>query len=412
MGAVAIARRILAVGALLLGVSQGSCEGAIATNSLPANLKVVIDKVLARPKPADRLKGLIEAAKNLSLREIPGALQAAEEFQQLRERAVFQEAVLKQWSEMAPSDAFAHIAALPENRIKLETIRAAANKLANQNCEEAAKALQRMGPGRSRNDAVDVIAGVWARKDIKEALKWANTLPAGFARETALNTIHFVWVHSDPVSAVDHVKELPAGDIKNALLTNIAGEWAASDPQAALRWANSLGDGPEKDLVIANIAEAWADSDPLAAAGFAFKLSGDLKQNAVTGVISRWATQNPEAALNWAVKAGDHAIQSRAFPEVLNLWASVDASKAGEWVEKLLPGSTRETAIQSYVEAVVTWEPSQALRLAQMLKDESVRFEQVKKCLERWMELDGASAQKWIAENDRGVLKSVELRGK
>jgi hypothetical protein len=368
---------------------------AVAAAS-PADLRVALERAMAAPKPSDRLKALAETAKHLCLEEVPPALEAARAFRQLREQAVFREAVLKRWSELAPREAFVHIAALPESRVKLEAIRFAANKLASQNCEEAAKAVEGLSGSRSRNEAVDVVAGVWARKNVHGALKWARALPPGFARETALNSIRFIWVHSDPVSASEHVGELPPGDTRNALLTNLAGEWATLDPRAALRWANTLSDGPERNLVLVNIAESWADLDPAAAAAFALQLSASLQPSAAAAVISRWATQNPEAAIDWALRTGDDAIETRALSEVLNLWASVDAVKARQWVENLPAGRPREAAVESYVEAVITWEPAQAVRLASTLKDESARIQQIEKCLPRWMELDRSAAQKWV----------------
>jgi hypothetical protein len=374
-------------------ISAGLAEHSVAsaTNGLAE-----IEQVMAAAKPSDRLKGLAETAKKLRLEEIPAALEAVKAFRQLREQAVFREAVLKRWSELAPREAFVYIAALPESRIKLEAIRFAANKLASENCEEAGKAVEQLSASRSSNEAVDVVAGIWAKKNLHGALEWARALPAGFARESALNSIRFIWVHSDPVSASEHIGELPPGDTKNALLTNIAGEWAALDPPAALRWAKSLSDGPERHLALVNIAESWADADPAAAAGFALQLSTRLRQSAAAAVISRWATQNPEAAMEWALTTGDDAIQTRALSEVLNLWASVDAVKARQWVENLPAGRLRESAIQSYVQAVITWEPSQAVRLASTLKDDSAKIQQIDKCLHRWMELDRSAAQKWV----------------
>src|SRR5687767_14125037 len=113
MVGLASSRGIFALCVLVLGIAQGSCEvsKSAVTHSLAPNLKAALDRFLAMPRPADRLKGLAETAKDISLKEIPGDLQAAERFQQLRVRAVFQEAVLKRWSELAPRTAFAHIAA-------------------------------------------------------------------------------------------------------------------------------------------------------------------------------------------------------------------------------------------------------------------------------------------------------------
>src|SRR5687767_13972507 len=156
----------------LIGISQAFAEqsAAAAMNDLAENLRSTVEKVMATPKPADRLKALAQTAKDLGLEQIPGALEIAKAFPQLREQAVFREAILKRWSELAPRDAFVHIAALPESSIKLEAIRFAANKFASENCEEAGRMVTTFTGGRSRNDAIDVVAGVWARKNVQAAL--------------------------------------------------------------------------------------------------------------------------------------------------------------------------------------------------------------------------------------------------
>ena len=180
---------------------------ALETNSLPA---ARVEKARAEKKIDDRLHALAGVGKSLALQEISAAFTVAEGLKQLRERIALTESALERWGELAPAEAFTHVAAMPEGYTKVEAIRRVSASYAGTNGPAAAAALMKMKPGRGRNEAVPIIAETWARNDVDAALKWARQLPEGILKETALRNIYFVWVHSDPVAASATVQNLPA----------------------------------------------------------------------------------------------------------------------------------------------------------------------------------------------------------
>jgi hypothetical protein len=113
----------------LIGVSLGfnlwttAVASPVDANSSSSNFPARLQQAVARHGIDDRLAALDELGRKLALTEIPTTLEAADELKQLRERVVLTQVVLKRWGELAPAEAFAHIAVLSEGVIKVESLR-------------------------------------------------------------------------------------------------------------------------------------------------------------------------------------------------------------------------------------------------------------------------------------------------
>ncbi len=398
------ANLLLAILLFAAASTSTPAQSGASTNTLDAR----IERARAEKQIDQRLHALAGIANELQLTNIPKALTAAEELKSLRERLAFRDSVLRRWGELAPAEAFTHVARMSEGLSKVEALRSVATAYARTNTPAAAAAALKMPAGRGQTEAVAIISEIWARTNATEALKWANNLPDSSLKHTALRNIYFVWVHSDPAVASTTVQNLDSGDVKNALLINVAQNWAVIDPSAAMKWAKSLPIQPERDLAIVIAAESWADSDPRAAADFAWKLeSPDLRQRAVLAVLERWATQQPREAFDRAAKATEHSLQEQGIARVLNVCGPV-CPEASQWVEQLPEGVIRNTAIETYVEAVHVWNPEAAARLGLKMPDEASRQRVVEKAVTIWMKLDPDSTKRWVA----ATSFSEEVKGR
>lgn len=392
---------VIVLSTVMVGNSCG--EAAVAKDGLQAK----INQILTVKKPHDQLIQLSDLGTELPLDEIPQALAASQNLKQWRQRAVLQQATLQHWAELAPGAAFDYLGKLPESRFKDQAVHFAALKFAAKDPEGAATAAARLSPGQSRTDAINSVVGVWAQADGRKALQWVQSLPVGAVHDSAERSALFVWVHIDPVASYPFIEKLPPDNIKNALITNVANEWALLDHQAALKWANSLPEGSEKELGIENVTESWADFDPRAASDYALQLPlGPVHQQATAGVTERWATQNPLAAADWVANKLDSPSQQMALPRLMNFWAMETPQQAGEWVANLPPGTLREIAIQSYVQAANNWAPDLAVKLANTLTDPGVRSQKMQMCVKHWMEVDRDSAQKWVQDHSTPSLET------
>ena len=91
--------------------------GQSSTDAVPlTSVKTRIAQALTEKKADDRLKTLAGIGSNLSLADIPDALVLANSLTELRARAVLHDAIVKRWSQLAPAEAWAYVAKLPEGR--------------------------------------------------------------------------------------------------------------------------------------------------------------------------------------------------------------------------------------------------------------------------------------------------------
>jgi len=384
---------------VLIGVLAASGFGG-QTNRPPEKLDVRVERARAEKKGADRLNVLSSMANNLSLAEIPEAIQIAENLKSLREQLALRDAVIKRWSELAPGPAFAHVAALPEGLSKSEAIRNVAVAYARTDGRSAANAALKMKPGRARMEALSLIAETWARQEVNAALKWANDLPDPALKEMAQRSIYFVWVHSDPVAASAVVPKIRPGDTRNALLMNVASNWAATDPAAAIKWAKSLPEEADRDLALVIAVESWADSDPLSAVQFAMKQTPQLKQRAVLVALERWTTQDPQQAFEWIAKSPDPMLREEGIARVISSCASVCPKAARQWIDRLSEGPTRDAAIGAFVEIASGWDSEAAARLSLKTQEPAAREQRVQQCFRAWLQVDPESAKGWLKETN------------
>ncbi len=371
------------------------------TNSLPQGLAVRVEKACAENKIDDKLTALVTLGKTLALSEIPDAIKTAENLEEMRERVVLTESVLKRWGELAPAEAFAYISKMPEGMIKEESLRGVVPLYARQDIQAVAAAALKMSPGRARTETVQILVEEWTRQDVKAVLEWVDALPVGFPKDGALHNIYFIWVHLDPAGIASTVRNLPPGGTRNALIINVAGDWAATDAASAIQWAEELPVEADRQTALATVAESWADVDPVAAADFARKLSPpELRQRAVLAAVTRWATQDPEQALSWITNVQDVALQQQGVAKILNIYVPVFPEAAGQRVDQLLPGGLRESSIETYVEAVRIWNPGAGARLALKTADPVAREKRVHACFRTWLAWDPDAAKQWLTETD------------
>ena len=358
----------------------------------------------------EQLLALSRVGEMLPLDEIPDALKLADRLGKLREREVLRQATLKRWAKLEPGKAFPVIAAMPESRDKVETLRYVAIQLARENAASAAQSVSKLPAGRSRGEAITGVAEAWARTDPQAALAWALSLPLGDTREGALREIRFVWVHTDPIAAARHVTaSVPAGNIKNALLTNIAVEWALIDPQAAIQWARNLTDVNERELALARAIESWADRAPDAASKFALTLPPGLsRQRTVVAVAGRWATQAPEVAAVYAATLKEPELRLPSLAAVMQLWASVSPAAAGKWAGDLAPKPSGEDALSAYLAAVADWAPDMGLRIIERTAPQMAAGREAEACARQWLGLDRAAAGTWI--NDSKLPREIKTK--
>jgi squalene cyclase len=82
----------------------------------------------------------------------------------------------------------------------------------------------------------------------------------------------------------------------------------------------------------------------------------------------------------------------------MSSWANGDATAAGQWLQTLPAGATREAAVRSYVDCIASSSPELAARLAETLTDSNQRNSQIENVARQWLESDRPAAEAWLAK--------------
>jgi hypothetical protein len=80
----------------------------------------------------------------------------------------------------------------------------------------------------------------------------------------------------------------------------------------------------------------------------------------------------------------------------MSSWANGDATAAGQWLQTLPAGATREAAVLSYVECIVSSSPELAAPWVETLTDPIRRNSQIEYVAGQWLQLDRPAAETWL----------------
>ncbi len=181
----------------------------------------------------------------------------------------------------------------------------------------AAEAAARL-PSEERAEAYESVARVWARQTLVEPRAWGERIPEPKLREVVLATIAAESIESDPGTAVEIAAKLSSPAVRDDLIDGGVAVWAAADPEGALAEASGFPDGPIRDQALSSLALAWSDREPVTAVQFVLRSvsAGVRQENAVFGILQRWAVNDPASAALWAGQFPEGPIRQRALATV------------------------------------------------------------------------------------------------
>jgi len=211
----------------------------------------------------------------------------------------------------------------------------------------------------------------------------ANTL-----RSMALNAI----AESDPLAAIELLRDIPASEHRKNMLRGIAQVYAHQDPDTALAWAESLPEH-ERAETLSAIVGSIAGTDPDRAVEISLALEDrarshalhyivmqsvyslgngeelgrrllaiqddDDREQAIGTFVSMWASQDPEATLDW-ILANDAATNSRTIGQVGRQLAQHDPRAALRMTGRL-PAESREAWITQIAGSFAQADPQGAM---------------------------------------------------
>ncbi len=304
-------------------------------------------------------------------------------------------------------------------------------------------ALEGGNPGE-QDYSVSMIFHQWARKD-PEGAKAAITRLSGRQAEQARMTLVSALTQSDPKAAWDYALSLPfSGTGYQDARVQVVQQWAQGDPQSALKAALSISDPSVRGSAIGAAVSSWARNDFSGALKYAVSVEdstvradilrtlgsnsqgnraellsavldhmppGDNFQQAVSGIFSNWARENPAEAAAAISQLPPGRVLSTAANQIASQWIRNTANKKEvlDWARNLPEGEARENSLRSVFGEWSTTDPGDALRALDTLPPAD-RQKAAQALASGWSRRDPEAALQWASSLTNSDERNAVVR--
>jgi hypothetical protein len=180
------------------------------------------------------------------------------------------------------------------------------------------------------------------------------------------------------------------------------------DPEKTILWLASSIKGQEAMGDLAAVASYWAEIDPLKAIQELEGMGPEISPVAVGSAVNTWASNDPEAALQWIDQVNDPSAKAQYIQSAHSFWAMNDPEKAIENASALQDDQLRDNAFIGVTEALSATRPGLAFQTAARISDPGKRSQLLGVVVMDLVTRDSSLAQRMIQE---APLSDAEKQG-
>jgi hypothetical protein len=252
--------------------------------------------------------------------------------------------------------------------------------------------------GNDRNRLLEFLAQVWADNDPVAAREWAAQLK-GESRERAMWGVAMVLARTKPAEAAKMAAEMsPSGWRHTQVLERLVETWAHNNPEAAIQWAVRVP-AADRNSVFTKLVSVLGPTNPDVAAQILALLppSGEDRESVLGIVVSAWAKKDPDAALVWATKLAGNE-RGRVIEGVGRELARTDAAAAGRWAAQC-EGDDRVSALSGVASVLMLNDPAGAAKMvSELLPASKGRCTIMDAVITTWAQKDPAAVCEWAQQ--------------
>jgi hypothetical protein len=301
------------------------------------------------------------------------------------------------------------------------------DQLAPGDFEQAVAHFRSLGMTESRMGEYALLLSAWAKADPMAALTYAKDNTSGrFATDTILTT----WASQDPEAAIRWAEMNHTGDGANPHLAGVIRGLAATDPQRATQlltsmprstergqaldamlpyllaqgndatraWIEALSDEALRNGAMMRTAQRLAQNDPAGTVAWLLANPGEATQRRMDDVYSVWARNDEQAALRSLSNLPSGPARSDALRGVVSSMASQDPNKAVSLMDRF-PADVNHNVVRNFIWHSFGNDPAIAVNQIPRLADAGEREQMYRRTLSRWIERDAVAASAWIQAN-------------
>ncbi|MEO8351052.1 MAG: hypothetical protein ABI680_04935 [Chthoniobacteraceae bacterium] len=381
--------------------------------------------VAALPDADDRENAMEPLLGHWANRDPRGALEWASQRGTEQERKSARDSVLRQWAETDPRSASQYVTSLPPGPERLKSIQKVFRSVAEWDFDTALRLTEGIdnvgtrnqllknlidnssGTARQRAQILEAMPAVddayryarvardFAEEDRDAALQWAGNVSGAEAQKQALSGVLLQWAEDEPRQALDYAMNGPGSN--PGMINGVFNTWADHDPQAAFAWATALPAGDLRQASMITAITKIGSSDPLGAIETAKRTlrTTDEQHDAISSIAHQWMSRDLPAVVAWMARQPD-AIQGELTSAVATEWTREDPVGAAAWLDGLPPGTRRDTAVATFVNAVSRSDPAGAATWAATISDATQRRYAIQNVYSTWAQADRDAANAWL----------------
>lgn len=246
--------------------------------------------------------------------------------------------------------------------------------------------------------ATSTILSTWASIDPDAAIRWAEANHDGDGANPYLAGIIRSLASSDPVRATQLLTSMPKSVERGEALDSILPHLLTRGGDATRAWIADLKDESLRNGAMMRVAEQLAATDPAGTAAWLIANPGEATQRRMDDVYSTWAQKDQQAAISSlaAMPAGEN--RSNALRGVISAIA-IDDPKAAVSMMDRFPSDVTDRVVQNFIWHSFGNDPQTAVSQIARITDEHDRERMYGRTLEAWLEQDNAAATAWIQRN-------------
>lgn len=312
---------------------------------------------------------------------------------------------------------------LSRNRAMLAFI----DRLGPTDFEAAVAHFRSLGITESRLGEYSMLLSAWAKIDPMAALDYAKAnTTSGFATETVLTT----WASSDPDAALRWAEASHKGDGANPYLAGIIRGIAETNPERATQiltgmpksvergealdaflphllsqgndatrtWIAAISDDALRNGAMMRTAEKLAATDPAGTAAWLVANPSEATQRRMDDVYGTWARKDQQAALSSLTSLPSGENRTNALRGVISSVASDNPQAAVSLMDRF-PNDVTDRVVTNLIWHSFGSDPGIAASQIARITDESQRNRFYNRLLEAWTERDPAAANTWVQGN-------------
>lgn len=279
--------------------------------------------------------------------------------------------------------------------------------------EEEAKNLEDL-PWSERIMVGYLLFARWGEEDPTAAMDYTKSM--GFAGMFVRGTVMQSWASKYPQDAAAYYKTNPnefrmggmmggrGGKGGGSTAQIIATEWARQDSAGAMAWAQSL-EGRDQREAMRGIFSQAAKEDPAKAAGMLASITDeDAKRDAQNSIAREWGGKDWDGAQSW-ISGLPADQQADAMARAIRGLADEDPQLASTKISAIPEGDERDEAIESIARRWGQDDPAAAADWVMKSGSEEAQTDAIGRVVASWVGQDAEAAYAFIDEQPEGGVR-------